>query len=54
VKKGIEGLSSSYIFSGLADVVGRRFGRHKLPYNKNKSYVGSFAMATAGFIASVG
>ncbi|EOY34558.1 Phosphatidate cytidylyltransferase family protein isoform 3 [Theobroma cacao] len=39
---------------GIADVVGRRFGRQKLPYNSNKSIAGSVAMATAGFLASVG
>ncbi|XP_077216453.1 putative phytol kinase 2, chloroplastic isoform X2 [Tasmannia lanceolata] len=39
---------------GFADVIGRRFGRQTLPYNKNKSFVGSIAMASAGFIASVG
>lgn len=39
---------------GLADIVGRRFGTQKIPYNRNKSIVGSIAMASAGFIASVG
>ncbi|RWR81347.1 putative phytol kinase 2, chloroplastic [Cinnamomum micranthum f. kanehirae] len=39
---------------GFADIVGRRFGTQKLPYNSKKSVVGSFAMASAGFIASVG
>lgn len=39
---------------GMADVVGRRFGGKKLPYNQNKSVVGSIAMVTAGFLASVG
>ncbi|KAL2523212.1 putative phytol kinase 2 [Forsythia ovata] len=39
---------------GLADIVGRRFGSHKLPYNRNKSIVGSIAMAMAGFLASIG
>ncbi|KNA09373.1 hypothetical protein SOVF_154170 [Spinacia oleracea] len=38
----------------MADIVGRRIGKDKLPYNKNKSYAGSIAMATAGFVASVG
>ncbi|MQL80032.1 hypothetical protein Taro_012471 [Colocasia esculenta] len=38
---------------GAADLVGRRFGRRKLPYNPNKSYAGSIAMAMAGFLASV-
>lgn len=40
--------------SGFADIVGRRFGTQKLPYNGKKSVAGSFAMASAGFIASVG
>ncbi|KAG7613467.1 hypothetical protein ISN44_As05g053800 [Arabidopsis suecica] len=39
---------------GMADIVGRRFGTEKLPYNKNKSFAGSIGMATAGFLASVG
>ncbi|XP_039027921.1 probable phytol kinase 3, chloroplastic isoform X2 [Hibiscus syriacus] len=38
---------------GIADIVGRRFGGQKLPYNKNKSVAGSVAMATAGFFTSV-
>ncbi|KAI8523538.1 hypothetical protein RHMOL_Rhmol13G0081900 [Rhododendron molle] len=39
---------------GLADIVGRRFGYQKLPYNRNKSFAGSVVMATAGFLASIG
>ncbi|XP_060202582.1 probable phytol kinase 3, chloroplastic [Lycium barbarum] len=39
---------------GIADIVGRRFGKQKLPYNKNKSFAGSLAMATVGFLASIG
>ncbi|XP_071716514.1 probable phytol kinase 2, chloroplastic isoform X2 [Rutidosis leptorrhynchoides] len=39
---------------GLADIIGRRFGTKKIPYNKDKSFAGSIAMATAGFIVSVG
>lgn len=38
---------------GIADIIGRRFGTHKLPYNVNKSFAGSIAMALAGFLASV-
>ncbi|KAL2332995.1 hypothetical protein Fmac_014208 [Flemingia macrophylla] len=38
---------------GMADIVGRRFGGEKLPYNRNKSYAGSIAMATFGFLASI-
>ncbi|CAN4093525.1 unnamed protein product [Withania somnifera] len=39
---------------GVADIVGRKFGKQKLPYNKNKSFAGSIAMAIAGFLASIG
>ncbi|KAM1205104.1 hypothetical protein ACFX2G_006044 [Malus domestica] len=39
---------------GLADIVGRRFGTQKLPYNRNKSIAGSVAMASAGFLTSIG
>ncbi|KAK9280133.1 hypothetical protein L1049_013820 [Liquidambar formosana] len=39
---------------GVADIVGRRFGNQKLPYNKSKSVAGSIAMAIAGFIACIG
>ncbi|CBI15917.3 unnamed protein product, partial [Vitis vinifera] len=39
---------------GLADLVGRRFGIQKIPYNRNKSFSGSLAMAVAGFLASIG
>jgi len=39
---------------GIADVLGRRLGKEKLPYNPNKSYAGSIAMAVGGFLASVG
>ncbi|BBH04618.1 Phosphatidate cytidylyltransferase family protein [Prunus dulcis] len=39
---------------GLADIVGRRFGTRKIPYNRNKSVVGSVAMASAGFLTSIG
>ncbi|KAI9109173.1 hypothetical protein K1719_019796 [Acacia pycnantha] len=39
---------------GMADIVGRRFGSKKIPYNRNKSFAGSIAMASAGFLASIG
>ncbi|KAJ0744804.1 putative phytol/farnesol kinase [Helianthus annuus] len=38
---------------GFADIIGRRFGKKKLPYNTDKSFVGSIAMAIAGFMSSV-
>ncbi|XP_071721806.1 probable phytol kinase 3, chloroplastic [Rutidosis leptorrhynchoides] len=39
---------------GTADIIGRKFGTKKIPYNTDKSFAGSIAMATAGFIASIG
>lgn len=39
---------------GMADIVGRHFGNQKLPYNSNKTIIGTVAMATAGFLASIG
>ncbi|KAL6533487.1 hypothetical protein OROMI_027599 [Orobanche minor] len=39
---------------GIADIMGRLFGNRKLPYNQNKSVVGSISMAVAGFLASIG
>lgn len=39
---------------GVADIIGRRFGKKKLPYNTDKSYAGSLAMAISGFVASIG
>lgn len=39
---------------GFADIAGRRLGTAKLPYNKNKSFAGSFAMLIMGFAVSVG
>ncbi|KAF7849373.1 hypothetical protein BT93_L0869 [Corymbia citriodora subsp. variegata] len=42
------------LFSGFADIIGRRLGQHKIPYNHNKSVVGSIAMGCAGFLASLG
>ncbi|KAF8396960.1 hypothetical protein HHK36_018597 [Tetracentron sinense] len=44
----------TYMVSGLADIVGRRFGSQKIPYNRNKSFAGSIAMVVAGFAVSVG
>ncbi|KAK6228334.1 hypothetical protein SCA6_000674 [Theobroma cacao] len=41
-------------FIGVADILGRRFGSSKLPYNRNKSWVGSISMFVFGFFISVG
>jgi dolichol kinase len=34
---------------GLADLVGRRWGKTKLPFNASKSWVGSLTFLLAGF-----
>ena len=34
---------------GLADIIGRRYGTAKLPFNKAKSWAGSLAMFTGKF-----
>lgn len=34
---------------GLADIIGRRWGRARLPFNPRKSWAGSAAMLLAGF-----
>ena len=39
---------------GLADVVGRRWGRAKLPFNPGKSWAGSAAMFVGGFAFAFG
>jgi len=38
---------------GLADVVGRRFGRRRLPFNPGKSWVGSLAMFLGGYLLAL-
>ena len=39
---------------GLADILGRRFGSGKLPWNQHKSWMGSLAMFLGGFIFGAG
>jgi phytol kinase len=39
---------------GLADIVGRRWGVHKLPFNADKSWAGSAAMFLGSFLFAVG
>lgn len=51
---GIAAICNLCAGDGFADIIGRRFGSQKLPYNKNKSIAGSIAMALAGFLASIG
>jgi len=39
---------------GFADIIGRRFGSSKLPWNPNKSWAGSIAMFVAGLAMASG
>ncbi|KAL8145929.1 hypothetical protein AgCh_003891 [Apium graveolens] len=39
---------------GIADIMGRRFGTLKIPYNKQKSWAGSISMFVFGFLMSIG
>ncbi|KAL3838242.1 hypothetical protein ACJIZ3_022833 [Penstemon smallii] len=39
---------------GIADIMGRRFGSLKIPYNQQKSLAGSLSMFLFGFLVSVG
>ncbi|KAL0736612.1 hypothetical protein Bca4012_012822 [Brassica carinata] len=39
---------------GIADVMGRKFGSQKIPYNPRKSIAGSISMFIFGFFVSVG
>ncbi|PIA54857.1 hypothetical protein AQUCO_00901033v1 [Aquilegia coerulea] len=38
---------------GFADIIGRRFGSVKIPYNQQKSLAGSFSMFLFGFLFSI-
>eukprot|EP00210_Caulerpa_lentillifera_P004778 g4562.t1 len=39
---------------GMAEIIGRRLGKTKLPYNRDKSVEGSFALIVFGFLLSIG
>ncbi|KAJ3678418.1 hypothetical protein LUZ60_002221 [Juncus effusus] len=39
---------------GFADIIGRRYGSAKLPYNNKKSWIGSVSMFLSGFLLSLG
>ncbi|GLJ05200.1 hypothetical protein SUGI_0013500 [Cryptomeria japonica] len=39
---------------GIADIMGRRFGGFKLPYNREKSWAGTISMLVFGFLTSLG
>jgi phytol kinase len=38
---------------GLADIIGRRFGKNKLPWAKGKSWLGSMGMLVGGWVFAV-
>lgn len=38
---------------GLADIVGKRFGKTRLPWSKNKTWAGSLGMFVGGWLFSV-
>ncbi|CAO2823387.1 unnamed protein product [Amaranthus hypochondriacus] len=39
---------------GVADIIGRKFGTLKIPYNPKKSWAGSISMFAFGFLVSIG
>jgi phytol kinase len=39
---------------GLADIVGRRWGKARLPFNERKSWIGSTAMFLGGWVFALG
>ncbi|XP_029128452.1 probable phytol kinase 1, chloroplastic isoform X3 [Cajanus cajan] len=39
---------------GIADIIGRRYGHTKIPYNEKKSWAGSISMFGFGFLVSIG
>ncbi|KOM28833.1 hypothetical protein LR48_Vigan588s004100 [Vigna angularis] len=39
---------------GVADIIGRKYGSIKIPYNQNKSWIGSISMLVFGFLVSIG
>lgn len=49
---GIVSLSMMSGGDGFADIVGRRYGSAKLPFNENKSWIGSISMFISGFLLS--
>ncbi|XP_039819853.1 probable phytol kinase, chloroplastic isoform X1 [Panicum virgatum] len=49
---GIVSLSMMSGGDGFADIVGRRYGSVKLPFNQKKSWIGSISMFISGFLLS--
>eukprot|EP01039_Chlorochromonas_danica_P011178 gene11178-12464_t len=50
---GIVAISQMAAGDGLADIVGRRFGRTKWPFASQKSVIGSAAFVLGGFVATL-
>jgi len=51
---GMVGLMLMCGGDGLADIIGRRFGKMKLPWAKEKSWAGSLGMLVGGWIFALG
>ncbi|KAJ3688796.1 hypothetical protein LUZ61_017960 [Rhynchospora tenuis] len=51
---GIVALAMMSGGDGFADIIGRMYGSTKLPYNRNKSWIGSISMFVSGFVLSIG
>ncbi|CAM9376143.1 unnamed protein product [Choristocarpus tenellus] len=51
---GMVAVSQLAAGDGMADLVGRRFGKRKWWWSDSKSYVGSLAFALGGFLTSCG
>ncbi|KAF3775974.1 putative phytol kinase 1 [Nymphaea thermarum] len=51
---GVVSLTMMCAGDGVADIMGRRFGTQKLPYNEQKSWVGSISMFLFGSLSSLG
>ena len=51
---GILGLMIVCGDDGFADIIGRRYGKRKLPWNLDKSWMGSLGMFLGAWILSVG
>ncbi len=50
---GISALIFLAVGDGLADIIGRRWGKKKLPFNANKSWAGSIAMLIGAWIVGI-
>ncbi|KAG4395263.1 hypothetical protein GLYMA_20G190100v4 [Glycine max] len=51
---GVVSLAMMCAGDGIADIIGRRYGSLKIPYNQHKSLAGSMSMLVFGFLVSIG